>query len=56
VTIFVVLLENVYDTDQIVLLAVSIAYLVYGFIVAVMLYGRKTFVDARAMIQQESIV
>ena len=47
VTIFVVLLENIYTGQTVILLIVSVFYMVYGFTVAVFLYGRKTYHEAR---------
>ena len=54
VTIFVIITEGVFDATDIVLMGVGIAYMIYGFIVSVCLYGRKTHHDAKMMQAKES--
>jgi hypothetical protein len=51
-TLFVVILENIYTAETVSLLVISLIYMVYGFGVAVYLYGRKTYHEAEQMMMK----
>lgn len=55
-TLFVVILENIYTLETVLLIVTCLVYMVVGFGVAVYLYGRKTYHQAEHMLMKESFV
>jgi NADH:ubiquinone oxidoreductase subunit K len=51
-TLFVVILGNIYTAKSVILIMISVIYLIYGFGVAVYLYGRKTYHQAEQMMMR----